>query len=52
MASDLRYQFLQTLSDESDDDKHVIIRLYIALDKANIIRDVSHEIYSSVADTY
>jgi len=51
MASDLRYQFLQTLSDESNDDKHVIIRLCIALDETNTIRDVSHEIHSSVVDT-
>ena len=51
MASDLRYQFLQTLSDESDDDKHVIIRLYIALDETNTIHDVSIDIQFSVADT-
>lgn len=52
MASDLQYQFLQTLSDENDDDKHVIIRLYIALDQTNTISDVSNDIRVFVADTY
>ncbi|KAH6883291.1 hypothetical protein BKA58DRAFT_435036 [Alternaria rosae] len=39
MASDLWYQFVKTLSDEREDAKHVTIRLYVALDQINTIRD-------------
>jgi hypothetical protein len=43
MASDLRYQFLQNIRDEGDDEQRVTIRLYVARDQTNTVRDVSIE---------
>ena len=51
MASDLRYQFVKTQSEERDNAKHVTIRLYVALDQTNIIRDVSLDIRFPAAYT-
>jgi hypothetical protein len=48
MALDLRYQFIQTISDRQDDDKHVTIRLFVALDQNNTMCDVSLEVLCSV----